>query len=206
MAARRRWTGFVVAVLALSGLAACTDDGAPAESAGGTSSGSSSTSRPPAEDAPADEEEAPESSEDEVVLRTDGLGPLTLGMTASEAGRTGLIGDVGPGCELGGTEAAPLRAPLVGNVNFSDGKLESIDLRAGASTEEDVAPTATVEAITAAYDGRNGYTLRRIDETAETFGFFLLEASKGGRTYSFIVEVDAVRASSVAVPDPLLCE
>jgi hypothetical protein len=199
MAAQRRWSCFLLAVLAFS---ACADDGEPTASTRETTT----TATPAVDDAAVDQETAPTSSEEEVVLRTDGLGPLRLGMTAADAEKTGLIGSVGPGCELGGTEAAKLQAPLVGTVNFSEGKLESIDLRAGASTEEDVAPTATVEEITEAYDGENGFTLKRIDETEEQYGFFMLEASKGGKKYSFIVEVDEVRASSVAVPDPLFCE
>lgn len=140
------------------------------------------------------------------TLRTDGLGPLTLGMSAADAGETGLIGPVGPGCELGGTEAASLKPPLAGTVDFSDGKLESIDLRGGAKTKENVGPNATVDEITRAYDGRNGFSLKRITETEEQFGIFLLEASKNGEKYTFVVETGEVRATSVAVPDPLFCE
>ena len=186
MAVRRILT-LLVAVLAMAGCDNGAESTAPPEDTTTTSVATSTTSAEP-------------------TLRTDGLGALSLGMSAADADETGLIGPVGPGCELGGTEAARLKPPLVGSVNFSDGKVESIDLRGGATTEENVAPTATVDEITQAYDGRNGFSLRKITETEEQFGFFLLEASKDGKTYSFVVDTGAERATSIAVPDPLFCE
>ncbi|HEX6596729.1 MAG TPA: hypothetical protein VF045_07330, partial [Acidimicrobiales bacterium] len=92
-------------------------------------------------------------------LTVEGIGALRLGMSRAAAEQTRLLGPVGPGCELSGSTGADLLPPLEGSVDFgSDGALESITLRSGADTAEGVAPTATLDEVRQAYDGRNGFS------------------------------------------------
>lgn len=141
------------------------------------------------------------------TLGLDGIGALRLGMSRAAAEETKMLGPVGPGCELSGTTGADLLPPLEGSVDFGpDGKLESINLRAGATTAEGVAPTATLDQVRQTYDGRNGFILTRDDGTAEVFGIFLVEVSKGEASYTFDFDVGSSKASSVSVPAPAFCD
>ncbi|MGQ0519549.1 MAG: hypothetical protein ACT4PX_00175 [Actinomycetota bacterium] len=141
------------------------------------------------------------------TLGLDGIGALRLGMSRAAAEQTRMLGPVGPACELSGTTGADLLPPLEGSVEFGpDGRLESINLRAGATTAEGVAPTASLDEVRQAYDGRNGFTLTRDDSPAEVFGIFLEEASKGDASYTFDFDVGSSKASSVSVPAPAFCD
>lgn len=140
-------------------------------------------------------------------LTLEGIGALRLGMARAEAEQTRLLGPVGPGCELAGTSGADLLPPLVGSVEFSpEGRLAAFNLRSGAQTAEGVAPNATLDEVRQAYDGRNGFTLTRDDATEDVFGVFLMKASKGGGSYTFVFGTNATRATSVAVPRPSFCD
>lgn len=141
------------------------------------------------------------------TLGLEGIGSLRLGMARAAAEQTKMLGPVGPACEQSGTTGADLLPPLEGSVEFGpDGRLESITLRAGATTAEGVAPTASLDQVRQAYDGRNGFTLTRDDSPAEVFGIFLEEASKGDASYTFDFDVGSSKASSVSVPAPAFCD
>jgi hypothetical protein len=193
----------LVAALALAGCSSGDDEADPTT----TEAPASTTTRAPASTTTTAAAAASTTAVAPITLGLDGIGALRLGMPRAAAEQTKMLGPVGPGCELSGTTGADLLPPLEGGVEFgSDGRLESINLRAGATTAEGVAPTATLDEVRQAYDGRNGFILTRDDGTAEVFGIFLVEVSKGEASYTFDFDVGSSKASSVSVPAPAFCE
>lgn len=192
----------LVAAMVLAGCSSGDDEADPTTSAAPTS-----TTKAPASTTSTAAAGATTTTAVVPTLGLDGIGALRLGMSRAAAEETKMLGPVGPGCELSGTTGADLLPPLEGSVDFGpDGKLESINLRAGATTAEGVAPTATLDQVRQTYDGRNGFILTRDDGTAEVFGIFLVEVSKGEASYTFDFDVGSSKASSVSVPAPAFCD
>lgn len=192
----------LVAAMVLAGCSSGDDEADPTTSAAPTS-----TTKAPASTTTTTAAGATTTTAVVPTLGLDGIGALRLGMSRAAAEETKMLGPVGPGCELSGTTGADLLPPLEGSVDFGpDGKLESINLRAGATTAEGVAPTATLDQVRQTYDGRNGFILTRDDGTAEVFGIFLVEVSKGEASYTFDFDVGSSKASSVSVPAPAFCD
>lgn len=200
-----------LAVVAAVVLAGCDSGGGDASDPSTTRApGSSTTTTTTSSEAPTTTTAATAGTTTTPAVATlglDGIGALRLGMARAEAEKTGMLGPVGPGCELSGSTGADLLPPLEGGVEFdAEGRLESVNLRAGATTAEGVPPTATLEQLRQAYDGRNGFTLTRDDGPVEAFGIFLEKAFKGEASYTFDFDVGTTKASSVSVPAPAFCE
>lgn len=75
------------------------------------------------------------------LLRLDGIGPLTLGMTPADALATGWLSDRGRGCELASPRPVTYRfggrrapAGLHGIAEFDAGKLTSLSFTRGVRT------------------------------------------------------------------------
>ena len=92
------------------------------------------------------------------VLRTAGIGPLTLGMTRAAAVSTGWLGSRAPGCELASPRPVTYRftgpkAPsgLRGTAEFDNGGLTNLSFTAGVRTATGVHLGTTTSRMVARY-------------------------------------------------------
>ena len=135
-----------------------------------------------------------------------GVGQVKLGMTHSQLRQQGLVGVLGPGCELGGpdTRAAKLKAPLDGFVTYtltSPRKVTSITIRGGAKARG-VGIGATIAQIKAKFP-----KAKVTHATDEVFGLTLVRIPKdGGGKFSFGVDVDTGKTTVIGVPGIGFCE
>lgn len=133
------------------------------------------------------------------VLSPEGLGDLRIGMSAEEASATGLIGEIGPGCELAGpgNEGADL-VGADGFVTFQDGELVAIDVREGAETAEGIRVGDSLDDLRTAYDDVE------VDTTTEdVFAFWIARVPAG---IEAVVEPETEEITSLAVPQVQLCD
>ena len=133
------------------------------------------------------------------VLSAEGLGDLRIGMSAEDASATGLIGEIGPGCELAGpgNEGADL-VGADGFVTFQDGELVAIDVRGGAETAEGIAVGDSLD------DLRSAYGDVEVDTTTEdVFAFWIARVPAG---FEAVVDPGTEEITTIAVPQVQLCD
>lgn len=135
-----------------------------------------------------------------------GVDGVKLGMTYTHLRAAGLVGKIGPGCELAGPQArsARLRAPLRGSVDFTQTtprKVAAISVTAGA-TARGVGVGATVARI------RQAFPKAVADHgTDSTFGITLYKVPKsGGGKLQFAVDTTTKKVTIIAVPAIAFCE
>ena len=135
-----------------------------------------------------------------------GVGKVKLGMSYHQLRDQGLIGKIGPGCELGGpnTRSAKLLAPLKGAVDFTlsaPRKVTDIVVRGGAKARG-VGIGDTIADIKAAYP-----KAKVNHATDDTFGVTLVAIPKGGGgKLRFAVDASARKITLVGVPLIAFCE
>jgi len=135
-----------------------------------------------------------------------GVGQVKLGMTHSQLRAQGLVGTLGPGCELGGpdTRAARLKAPLQGFVNYSltsPRKVREITIRGGAKARG-VGIGATIAQIKAKFP-----KAKVSHATDDVFRVTLVKIPQdGGGRFHFAVDVDTGKTVVIGVPRIAFCE
>ncbi|MEA2139867.1 MAG: hypothetical protein QOG56_3017, partial [Solirubrobacteraceae bacterium] len=135
-----------------------------------------------------------------------GVGAVKLGATYTSLRAAGLVGRIGPGCELAGPQAraASLRAPLRGTVDFtqtSPRKVAAITIRRGA-TARGVGIGASGAQV------RRAYPKAIADHGTEAvFGITLLKVPRsGGGRIDFALDKTTKRVTLIAVPRLTFCE
>jgi hypothetical protein len=135
-----------------------------------------------------------------------GVGPVKLGMTYAQLRAHGLVGTIGPGCELAGPQAraARLRAPLRGSVDFTQTaprKVATIGITGGARARG-VGIGATAAKIRRAYP-----KVVADHSTDATFAITLYKVPKsGGGRLQFGVDTTTKKVTIIAVPAIAFCE
>jgi hypothetical protein len=141
-------------------------------------------------------------------LTEAGLGALAIGMSTSAASDTGLIGALGPGCELAGPgqQAAPLQGGVTGLATFDGGTLSAISVRGGVSTAAGIHVDSSLADVQAAY-GSDGYVVSVDDSTIEMFGIAIVTITKNGQP-AFGMTLDPVTqtVTGMATPNIQFCE
>ena len=135
-----------------------------------------------------------------------GVGAVKLGATYTSLRAAGLVGQIGPGCELAGpnTRAARLRSPLKGGVDFtrtSPRKVTNIAVTGGA-TARGVGIGANASRI------RRAYPKAVIDRGTEAvFAITLYKVSKaGGGRLQFAVDTTTKKVTTIAIPAIAFCD
>ena len=137
-------------------------------------------------------------------VRVDGV---HLGDTHADLQARGKVGNIRPGCELGGpqTRSARLRAPLQGSVNYtlsSPRRVDSITVRGGARARG-VGIGAKIPAIKAKFPNAT------IDHsTDQVFQLTLVKTPKrpSGGQITFGVSTQTKRTTVIGVPFIAFCE
>lgn len=139
-------------------------------------------------------------------ITRQGVGPIRLGARYTDLRAGGLVGPIGPGCELTGpnTRAARLRPPLNGSVDFTlstPRRVATITIFGGA-TARGVGVGATSHSLRAAFP------TARFDHSSDaTFGStFVSVPRRGGGPIAFAVSTKTKRVQQIAVPSLSVCE
>jgi hypothetical protein len=141
-----------------------------------------------------------------VRITPAGAGAVKLGKTYTSLRTAGLLGKIGPGCELGGprTRSAPLRAPLQGAVDLTFGtprRVGAITVLAGA-TARGVGIGASAAAIRAAFP-RVTFDHRG----DKTFGLTIARVPKsGGGKLEFGIATTTKQVTLIGIPRIPVCD
>jgi hypothetical protein len=133
------------------------------------------------------------------------VGGVHLGDAHSSLRARGLVGPIGPGCELAqNTRSARLKAPLNGSVNYTQSnprKVTDILVRGGAKARG-VGVGARPRAI------RRAFPKATFDHSTEgVFGITLVKVPKtGGGRLQFAVSTKTNRVTLIGVPFIAFCE
>lgn len=196
----RRGAAVIVMTLALTACGGGGDEGSTTSTT--TSSTTSSTTTSPT--APTTTTSAPAPLE----LNEAGLGPLTVGMSAGAASGTGLIGALGPGCELAGPgqQGAPLQGGVNGSATFDNGNLSTISVRGGASTAAGIHVGSSLPEVQAAYSS-DGYSVSVDNSTVGTFGVVVATITKNGQpAFGMTLDPATNNVTAMAIPTIQFCE
>jgi hypothetical protein len=135
-----------------------------------------------------------------------GVDGVKLGMTYTQLRSAGLVGSIGPGCELGGpnTRSARLSAPLRGSVDFSQNaarRVRNITVTGGASARG-VHIGSTKKAV------RRAFPKVRFDHSTDvTFRLTMANVPRrGGGRLQFAIGVKSKRVKLIGVPFIAFCE
>ena len=135
-----------------------------------------------------------------------GVGAVTLGARYTTLHARGLVGDIGPGCELAGPQArsAKLQAPLSGSVDFTmtaPRRVATINIRGGAAARG-IHIGSTAQALRAAFPSAH------FDHSTDgTFGAtFVKVGRRGGGPLGFTVGTATQSVQLIAVPNVVACE
>jgi hypothetical protein len=135
-----------------------------------------------------------------------GAGKVKLHATYTSLRKRGLVGKIGPGCELGGpnTRSAKLKAPLKGFVNFTlknPRKVTDITITGGA-TARGVGVGGSLADIHAAYP-----KAKDDHSTDDTFGATLVNVPKSdGGKIMFAVDTTTKAITQIGIPGIGFCE
>lgn len=143
-----------------------------------------------------------------IQLDPQGLGPLRLGMSQSDALATGLIGNLRPGCEIAGNgqEYGDLLSPLEGLVVFWDGGLVLVSLGFGASTAQGATPGTPLNVVSDAFT-LAGFSVRIDTSYEQMFEIWLGTVENNGeQVFSLVIDPESELVNSIDVPDTLFCE
>jgi hypothetical protein len=135
-----------------------------------------------------------------------GVGGVNLGATYSSLRVAGLLGNIGPGCELAGPKArsAPLRLPLQGGADLTTTaprRVAAITIAGGASARG-VGIGARRAAIKAAYPRM------RLEHNGEkVLGVTIAHVPKGGGgPLEFALSTKTGKVTLIGVPGIRFCE
>jgi hypothetical protein len=135
-----------------------------------------------------------------------GVGEVRLGMTAEALRKRGLVGRLGPGCELAGpgTRSARLRAPLRGEVDFTrrtPRRARNIAVRGGATARG-------VGVGASGADVRAAFPRARFDRsTEELFGVTLVRIPEGGGgRMQMTISLRTGKVTVIGIPYIAFCE
>ena len=138
-------------------------------------------------------------------ITAEGVGQVKLGKRHSVLRAQGLVGPIGPGCELAeNTRSAKLKPPLKGHVNYTQSsprKVTDITITGGAKARG-VGIGATIPQIKAKFPKA------KVDHTTEAvFGITLVRIpSDGGGRIKFAVDVNTHKTTIIGVPIIAFCE
>jgi hypothetical protein len=138
-------------------------------------------------------------------ITSKGVGQVKLGKRFAKLREQGLVGRLRAGCELApNTRTARLRAPLSGDVNFTQSnprRATDITIRGGAEARG-VGIGDRIADIKAAY------RRRKVDRSQEdVFGLtFVHVPNRNGVRIQFAVDVDTKKITLIGVPFIALCE
>lgn len=143
------------------------------------------------------------------VLRLNGIGPLSLGMSRPTAIATGWLANRSLGCELASPRPVVYsltgpRAPrgIAGSVSFVGEKLVSVSIRRGAQTGLGIAPgRSTVRAMVATY---RSHGFRVTNRYEATFQARFVTASRAGQTIGAVASKSTI--DSLGIPHIDVCE
>ena len=134
------------------------------------------------------------------------VGGVHLGDRHSTLRARGLVGKIGPGCELGGpnTRSAKLKAPLKGSVNYTlkDPRVVANIQVLGGAKARGVGVGAKSRAI------RKAFPKAKFDHSTESvFGITLVRVPRnGGGKLQFAVSTTTHRVTLIGVPAIAFCE
>jgi hypothetical protein len=138
-------------------------------------------------------------------ITAEGVGKVKLGKRHSVLRAQGLVGPIGPGCELGlNTRSAKLKPPLKGSVNYTQSsprKVTDITITGGAKARG-VGIGATIPQIKAKFPHAK---VRHGLESIANVTVVKIPQVDGG-VFRFLVDVDTKETVSVGVPFVALCE
>ncbi len=145
------------------------------------------------------------------VLRLNGIGPLTLGMTRTAAVATGWLGDRSTGCPLGGPPlpityrftGAKAPAGIKGSAEFHNGRLRGLSFTHGVRTSTGVTVRKTTTARMVARYRSAGFTASaRFESTFQ--GTFVTVKKAGHEVVGGFAERRTV--TILAIPAVPVCE
>lgn len=135
-----------------------------------------------------------------------GVGAVKLGVSYSALHAKGLVGSIGPGCELGGpnTRSAKLRPPLKGTVDFTlsaPRRVKTISVTGGAAARG-VGVGSTNATLKAAYPTAT------FDHSSDSvfLATFVHVGPRDGGPLAFLVSTKTKKVQLIAIPNIAACE
>ncbi len=144
------------------------------------------------------------------LLRTDGIGPLRLGMSRAQALATGWLVGRGRGCPLFGTPPITYRfggrAPsrLRGSVEFSRGRLTDLTVTRGVRTATGVTVGATTRRMLE-LSRAAGFTAAA-EYVPEFQGTFVRVVRDGRQVLGAFSGKRSKRVEQLSIPDTVICD
>ncbi|PPD44064.1 MAG: hypothetical protein CTY15_08375 [Methylocystis sp.] len=140
------------------------------------------------------------------TITPQGVGPVKLGARYADLQAKGLVGPIGPGCELAGpnTRAAKLRPPLKGSVDFTltePRRAATITVNGGA-TARGVGVGSTSRAL------KTAFPAAKFDHSSDEvfLATFVRVPRSGGGPIAFAVSTKTKRVQQIAIPNLAVCE